>query len=128
MRKKVFYIDDGFSDPELLSTDEATGRNAQILGNYDVNYYLQANFTHPATVLLVPLGGDISSGGVAAPEGLLSLLKVPTFSQTLSLGEYKKGDQVEWGFMPSAGSSLPVLIIAIQGEVRDVSRESKGVK
>ncbi|MGI6684163.1 MAG: copper amine oxidase N-terminal domain-containing protein [Bacillota bacterium] len=108
-----FLIGDGFSDPALLGKDESTGIDTNLLGNYGVNYHLMASFDAPVTVLLVPLGGDIFSGGIVTPDGLLSLLKVPTFSQALYVGDYQKGEEIEWDFMPPAGSSLPVLIIAV---------------
>lgn len=108
-----FLIGDGFSDPALRGIDEATGQDIELLGNYGVNYHIQVDFEGPAAIILVPLGGDIFSGGIATTEKLFSIIKVPTFSKALYLGEYKKGARVEWNFMPPAGSSLPVLLIAV---------------
>jgi hypothetical protein len=108
-----FLIGDGFSDPALLGKDESTGQNAQLLGNYGVYYHVRAQFSHPTILLFVPLGGDLFSGGIAAPQGLFSLSRVPTFAKAIYLGEFDQGDQAEWRFMPPAGSNLPVLIIAV---------------
>jgi hypothetical protein len=108
-----FLIGDGFSDPALVGKDQATGLSAQLLGNYGVHYRMKASFDVSAAILLIPLGGDIFSGGIAASEELFSLNKVSTFRTALYLGEYHKGDQAEWSFMPPAGSSLPVLIISV---------------
>ncbi len=108
-----FLIGDGFSDPTLIGKDQAAGSSVQLLGNYGVHYRMKASFDASAAILLIPLGGDIFSGGIATSEELFSLNKVPTFSKALYLGEYHKGDQAEWSFMPPAGSSLPVLIISV---------------
>jgi hypothetical protein len=109
-------LGDGVQDLPLSGVDATTGTPQRLLGNYGLQYDLTVQATSPAVAAFVPRGGPYRGAAVTEHAGERQFLKIPASGMLLDpntplLLQRLSPGRSTFSFIPSGGSSLPVVIV-----------------